>query len=132
MKYLPLFVLIQAANLPLAIIGIPVCAILAYCGFAHYDEGKWHWPKWAWLWDNEEDGVAPDWYASFHQEWHSATVEFVWTAFRNPVNNLRYIPGVSKAGRPLWYWSNGKYYAKAGWVPVNGWPVLSAGAGRGF
>lgn len=121
MKYLPLFVLIQAVSTVLFFIGLPICAVCAYTG---------KWPAWTWLWQNQEDGVmGPTWYNPTKSRWKS----FTWTALRNSVNNLRYVPGVSAKGRPLWIrnWTiHGKiFYAKAGWLS-NGYPVLSAGAGQ--
>jgi hypothetical protein len=58
-------------------------------------------PSWAWLWSNDYDGVLGD-----KRGWWDANAPFglganhlfsmwVWTAVRNPVNNLRLIPGVS-------------------------------------
>ncbi len=130
MKYVALFIAIQLAALLLTIVGIPVCAALAYIGYSFPTEGKWHWPKWAWIWDNEEDGVWPNWYAKANPTWSTARVEFMWTGLRNSANNLRYVPGVSKVGRPLWRktWGAkpGGWYAQAGWNN-SGFPVLSAG-----
>ncbi len=121
MKYIPLFVLIQLVSAVLFIVGLPVCAACAFTG---------RWPRWTWVWQNEEDGViGPAWYNPGKTRWLS----FKWTALRNSVNNLRYVPRVSKVGRPLWIrnWTiSGKvFYAKAGWLS-NGYPVMSAGAGR--
>lgn len=134
MKYIPLFILIQLASLVLTIIGLPVCAYLAYFhGYTYYvNEDRCHFPKWAWIWDNDEDGVLPRWYHSEHDAWMNAHIIFVWTALRNPCNNLRFVRGVSVPGRPLWLWTNGKHYAKAGWEAKTGWPSLSAGSGTGF
>lgn len=134
MKYLLLFVAIQLTSVVLTIVGIPVCAVLAYGNFAKADAtGKYHWPWAFWVFDNEEDGTCPTWYRKVHPERSDATNEFIWTAFRNSVNNLRYVKYVSAPGRPLWIrnWQfKGKaYYAKAGWLS-NGYPVLSAGAGQ--
>jgi hypothetical protein len=134
LKYLPLFLLIQAVSLVLGIIGIPICAALAYTKSWTYainmDQHHWKW-KIVWLWDNDEDGIAPWHYLRWHQ-WSTARTVFTWTALRNPVNNLRFVPGVSKIGRPLWRidWDMfGKaFYAQAGWRPTDGWPVLSTGA----
>ena len=131
MHYVLLFILIQAVNIPLAIVGIPICAALAAAAVVepqyNYNKDKiiFVWPKSFWLWSNDEDGVMPP---GYNTRWKM----FVWTALRNPVNNLRFVPGVSKPGRPLWYWSNGKYYAKAGWAFTTGWPMLSAGSGKGY
>ncbi len=135
MKYIPLFILIQIAAMILALIGLPICAVLAYGNFSHdyAHTGKFHWPQWAWLWDNDEDGTFPEWYHTTHPEWSLARTEFMWTALRNSVNNFRFVPGVSKKGRPMWIrnWTiRGKtYYAKAGWNG-SGYPVISAGRGQ--
>jgi hypothetical protein len=117
MRYLPLFILIQLANIPLMLIGIPVVA---------YQVTRWphNFDRWAWLWWNDEDGYGPS--TSYWER-------FSWLALRNSVNNLRHVPGVSKIGRPLWIrnWTIGGklFYAKAGWLS-NGYPVMSAGAGK--
>jgi len=48
--------------------------------------------KWAWLWSNDEDGVlgSVEWEEKYkaRPRWGA----FVWTALRNPSNNLRYVP----------------------------------------
>lgn len=147
MKYIPLFTLIQLVSLVLTVLGLPICAALALG--ANYKCGppgsKWHFaPNWAWIWDNDEDGIAPHWYNPLVTPWKV----FAWTALRNPCNNLRYVPGVSKPGRPLWlwtwtvpenhgpFWGGGwpgkQFYFKAGWEAKTGWPSLSAGSGNGF
>lgn len=118
MKYIPLFILIQLVSLVLTLLGLPIVLICLF-HYHHYAE----WPKWAWLWFNDEDGFGPK-----RGFWN----EFNWLAIRNSCNNLRYVRGVSKPGRPLWYWTNGKHYAKAGWEAGTGWPSLSAGSGNGF
>ena len=111
MKYLPLFLLIQAVNILLVPLGWVICL----------------WPaaaKRSWLWWNSIDPPQGSWWQ-----------KYVWLAWRNPVSNLRLIPGVSGAGRPLWYitWTmfGKQFYAKAGWTS-NTYPVLSAGGGRGW
>ena len=129
------FILIQLVSLVLTLLGIPICAALAYSGMSgpHTVQGKilWHWPKLFWLWDNDEDGVWCDWYRKSNPQWSVPRQEFMWTALRNPCNNLRYVPGVSKVGRPLWRWTwifrGTGYYAQAGWNG-SGFPVLSAGS----
>lgn len=131
-----LFVLIQFASLVLTVAGIPVCGFLALCKLSSLGpllpsgEQLWHWPAWAWIWDNQEDGVDPMWYRDAHANWPASLREFTWAALRNPVNNLRYVRGVSLKGRPLWRktWGDrpGGWYAQAGWNS-SGFPVLSAG-----
>ena len=131
LKYILLFILIQVINIPLFIIGIPVCAVLAWGGFSYFaEDNKYHWPRWAYIWDNPEDGVDGAWYQRANKHRSYAMNEFIWSALRNPVNNLRYVPGVSGIGRPYWRktWGAvpGGFYAHAGWN-ASGFPVLSAG-----
>lgn len=131
-RYVLLFIAIQLISLVLTVIGIPVCAFLAYELDYAYDENsdRYHFPRWAWIWDNQEDGVAAAWYLKAHPEWTFPHTVFMWSALRNPCNNLRYVPGVSKIGRPLWRktWGAkpGGWYVQAGWN-ASGHPVLSAG-----
>lgn len=118
LKYVLLFVAIQLVSLVLTVIGIPVILVLEFLGAETLTDGKWHLPRWAWIFDNAEDGVAPSGYTMIG--WY----------LRNPVNNLRFVRGVSKVGRPLWRktWGAkpGGWYVQAGWNP-SGYPVLSAG-----
>jgi hypothetical protein len=104
-----LFALIQIVNIPLTVLGWFICLSPQLA-------------KLSWLWWNNEDGAG-----SNHTWW----AEYVWLAWRNPVNNLRFVPGVSAKGRPLLYWSNGRWYAKMGWLS-DGYPCMSAGAGKGY
>ena len=126
--YGSLFNVIQWASLVLSFVGLFICAWCAWRG--NWDKSeypKWHWGrKWAWLWDNAEDGIAPRWYQDAHLNWHIDHCAFVWTAIRNPCNNLRFVPGVSKVGRPLYQKVWRQWYFHAGWND-RGWPVLSGG-----
>lgn len=141
MKYIALFVLIQLASLVLAIIGLP---IIAYFAFIHPTlvlrrsplTGKTivqFPPRWVWLWNNDEDGAAGGY--EWNKQWSIGRRLFTWSALRNPVNNLRFVRGVSAVGRPLFYRTRtiaGRlFYVKAGWM-TDGYPALSAGSGRGF
>jgi len=139
MKYVPLFVLIQIVNVPLFLMGLPICLVLSILHAWHdqicavktsavYGKTIQVWPALFWLWSNDEDGVLAGWYGDLHHEWPLWLRAFMWTGLRNSVNNLRFVPGVSAVGRPLWYWTNGKHYVKAGWLS-DGFPVLSAGSG---
>lgn len=70
--FIPIYVL-------LFLIGLPVTYLMV-----KRDHQSSHWPKWAWLWGNDEEGY-PVWAAQRNIEpWH-------WYAIRNPVNNLRYV-----------------------------------------
>lgn len=130
--YSPLFWLIHMTSFNLVVLGVPLIALAA--ALHGYDlKGpvgrmrlQWTFPP-MWVYGNLEDGIsvpgrAVTWWNIFY-----------WSALRNTCNNLRYVPGVSKAGRPLWLRTRkirGKnYYAKAGWLS-NGYPCLSAGAGQ--
>lgn len=108
MKYPLLFAAIQLINLPLMVIGWIVCLP----GFPT-----------PWLWRNSDDIFIILKMSPWETYWY--------TAWRNPVGNLRHVKYVSGIGRPLWYWSNGSHYAKAGWLS-NGYPCLSFGAGKGY
>lgn len=107
--YIALFALIQLVNLPLMVAGWFLCA-LPYGMVPH-------------LWQNDDDERL----IFLMSRWR----EYVHLAWRNPVANLRHVRGVSGKGRPLWYWSNGKHYAKAGWMS-DGYPCFSFGSGRGY
>jgi hypothetical protein len=137
-SYICLFAAIQLVSLVLTVIGIPIIALLAIAAVETTQERLiknpslptvvWGWPRPFWIWSNSEDGV---WGPYPHSRWYA----FYWTALRNPVNNLRFVPGISMVGRPLWYrtWTmfGKEFYAKAGWL-TDGYPALSAGAGKGF
>ena len=42
-----------------------------------------------WIWDNEEDGLAPLWYYEKYPSWSPFRRMFTWAAIRNSVNNLQ-------------------------------------------
>ncbi len=48
------------------------------------------WPKWMWLWNNEEDMalLVPSWFKPDKPRWLRV---WLYYAIRNPVNNLRYL-----------------------------------------
>lgn len=48
-------------------------------------------PRWLWLWGNDEDGLDPDWYRTATSGWNKYVRMWVWAAWRNPVNNLRFL-----------------------------------------
>jgi hypothetical protein len=116
-RYVLLFIAIQLASLVLTVAGFFVCGALAASGIVP-------WPAWAWVWNNRIDGLYGP--GNPHTKWQA----FYWTALRNPCNNLRFVAGVSKVGRPLWRrtWGAkpGGWYFQAGWNN-SGQPVLSGG-----
>jgi hypothetical protein len=108
-NYIALFILIQAVNLPLMVMGWFICAL------------PYRFVPWIWRNDDDSALIAG----------MSNIARYLYIAWRNPVGNLRHVPGVSGKGRPLWYWSNVKFYAKAGWLS-DGYPCLSFGSGKGY
>lgn len=48
-------------------------------------------PKWLWIWGNDEDGLEPAWYVNATPGWNKYVRMWVWAAWRNPANNLRFI-----------------------------------------
>jgi hypothetical protein len=105
------FALIQLISALLTPIGWVVCLLPS--------------PAVPWLWQNEDAVVLTQSY------WE----RYIYEGWRNPVSNLRYVRGVSGVGRPLFYrtWTmlGKEFYVKAGWM-TDGFPCLSAGAGRGY
>jgi hypothetical protein len=107
-----LFALIQLLNLPLMVVGWflppPVAQML-------------------WLWWNDDDAALI--------EPMSMGAQYIYLSWRNPVANLRHVPGVSAKGRPLYYrtWlvKGRQLYCKAGWLS-DGYPCCSFGGGRGY
>lgn len=126
-----LFVLIQLVSLALSFVGLFVVGFLAYFYAWTQIDGKFQWRGGyaTWIFGNLEDGIVGPGIGL--NRWNA----YKWSALRNPCNNLRFVPGVSKVGRPLWYrtWMlfGKEFYAKAGWLS-DGYPACSAGAGKGF
>lgn len=130
---------------PLVVFGALLIAVLAYFHAWTLINGKFQWRGglWTFLWSNEENGIVAPGVGLNRKN------AFYWSAIRNSVNNLRYFWGVSKAGRPLWYWTKdglrartlnlfgrtlttpSQIYVKVGWMS-DGFPAFSAGAGRGY
>lgn len=108
-----LFIFVQLLNIPLMVLGWFICLdpLIADC---------------LWLWWNSDDPPYQAW------SWWET---YVWLAWRNPVANLRHVKFVSGKNRPLfyrtWVWFKKEFYVKAGWMS-DGYPALSAGAGRGY
>jgi len=104
------WLLLGIINFALLLVGIPLIAIFA--GLPQED-----WPRWTWLWQNEEDQGAPRWYETRfpdgspwlrirlgenmggydpdtlfvfarHNKW---VRQWKYSAFRNPVNNHRFL-----------------------------------------
>lgn len=97
--------LLLTVRLVLILLGLPIVAIaLPFRHLALSISDKRPilvLPSWAWLWSNDFDGLTGDkrlwWHehAPFGLGAHHWFSMWVWTAVRNPVNNLRRIPGLS-------------------------------------
>jgi hypothetical protein len=144
-KYIPLFILIQIISIfGLFLPGVILCGLCTLLGLYELrdnptplhpwnDPKIYRWtPRWMWMWDNREDGLSPEWYLKAHPKRSLRWNFFIWTAFRNYANNFRFVPGVSKVGRPLFTRSftfRGKLmHFDAGWLN-DGYPTLNVGYG---
>lgn len=99
-----------------AIIGIPLIYGLAHAGwYAPRASSKfnrtvlqWRTPWLFWLFNNVEDGIdglrggdpAQQWWADRTQGWSDAKRIRTWAAFRNPVDNLRFVPLLNPRIKP--------------------------------
>jgi hypothetical protein len=85
-------------DIVLSVVGLIVC--LAPAERRRDGDGVWrtHWRwRWLWLWDNDEDGIDgwpeifgknPNW-RDATLDWSPARRRWVWSAWRNRVNNMR-------------------------------------------
>lgn len=108
-----LWPIMWALSAVLWVIGIPVCAWLAYTrnwsptySYLHPERTIYTWPAWAWIWSNDEDGVkgSKEWQETHSERWGA----FLWTAIRNPSNNLRFVPFLNPIidAKRIGYWGN--------------------------
>ena len=108
------FAVTQLVNIPLALLGLVICLL------------PYGWVPW--LWRNDDDGIL----LVDMGYWRRYSYE----ALRNPVDNLKHVKGVATPGGPLlystWYWRGKQFYYKIGYMPHEGYPACSAGAGRGY
>jgi len=113
-------------NLALLLIGIP---IVGY--FARWPQERW--PSWTWLWQNDEDQGDPNWYQLRFPELSPYMRRFRYMAFRNPVNNHRFVfkePRTFKtAGDPEAFNYDGKSLLAAGIRSSSGWRYSGLFAG---
>jgi hypothetical protein len=103
---MPFWLLRIALLLVLAILGIPVIWVLASYDMcwpirsSRFDRVVLQFAPFFWLWNNDEDGVdglrggdpAQQWWADKTSTWSLRKHIFVWSAFRNPVDSLRWVP----------------------------------------
>jgi hypothetical protein len=143
-KYIPLFVLIQLASALLFLPGVLFCGAFTLAGafvlkpnptplHPWNDPQLYHWrSRWMWIFDNAEDGLSPAWYLKANPRRSLRANIFIWSALRNYANNLRFVPGVSKVGRPIWLraftWRGQTHHIEAGWLD-DGYPTMNIGPG---
>lgn len=104
---LPFWLVRVVLLLVLATLGIPIVWILSRQGMCwptrskHFDYRiVLQFAPFFWLWTNDEDGVdglrggdpAQQWWADKTTGWSPQKRIFVWSAFRNPVDSLRWVP----------------------------------------
>lgn len=100
---LPTWALMVVVRLPLIVLGYPLIAWQS--GNTVFDERKMAQFKarWMWLYGNREDGIdglrsgdsAQGWWAEQTRGMSPRERIFAWSAMRNKVNNLRYVPVIS-------------------------------------
>jgi hypothetical protein len=85
--YLALFVV-------LLLIGFVLIPVAVFFRWYHRQDGIVHWePRWMLPWDNLEHGIAG--YVGYKPEASLMWRIIAWSAFRNPVNGLRYMFGIT-------------------------------------
>jgi hypothetical protein len=140
------FAAVQVVALDAAIIGwlllIAPCAMRAWTPVEQIYQADWQrelgLPKktieiwsWAWLnrvWGNDEDGVVTGLCGNVeYNPEASRWGAYLWSAWRNSANNLRFV--FRWKGGPFYRWENSAHtkYFQLGWYP-NGFPVISGGA----
>lgn len=102
----PFWLLRLAVLLLFAILGLPIIGMLAWQAWCwptyseRFNRTVLQFPRIAWLWNNQEDGVdglrggdpAQDWWAQKTAGWSPIRRIFIWSALRNPVDSLRWVP----------------------------------------
>ena len=103
---IPLWLTYCAVTGPLWIVGALIIPPLA-CARAWELRPSWAYadkrPVMCWrvrlidrVWGNAEDGVTGAvWYRDLHADWSETRCAIMWSAFRNPTNNMRFIPVIN-------------------------------------
>lgn len=113
----PLWLAYWTVALPLWVLGALTIPLVAKMGKvktrpsnAYRDKRgilAWEWEWYNWLFGNEEDGIdGAEWYRELHKDWTVYKRIVMWSAFRNPTNNMRFWPYVNPridSGRIKWY-----------------------------
>ena len=113
-SWLPLF----AINIVLIIVGIPIVGWYAR-------KPMKDWPRWTWLWQNDEDEGDLGWYVKRFSELSPWMRRFRYMAFRNPVNNHRFLftepESFNSSGDPLAFDMEGFDLVQRGIQSSSGW-----------
>lgn len=71
-----------------------------------------------WIFGNEEDGLAPEWYRIANPGLSEFQARFKWSALRNSVNNLQRVPYLNckldPARLQVSKWPSGSYWCRQG------------------
>lgn len=121
---IPLWLAYSAVALVLWIVGSLIIPVMAWRqswdlrpSFAYADRR----PVTCWrarivdrVWGNAEDGVTgAQWYRDLHADWSDFKRALFWSAFRNPTNNMRFIPFVNPRIRAARIHYRGAYDTEA-------------------
>lgn len=82
-----IFLVLRVFLILLGILAVPLGILL-------HDRKTEKFPKWLWLWDNDQDGFkGTGWFKKRlgKDNWYTW---FQWSAIRNPANNMRYLSWV--------------------------------------
>jgi len=103
-----LWALMLLLTMPLWVAGILVCSVLAYrrdwwpaTSSVYVSRTIMIWrPRWAWLWSNDEDGVTGNsaWRLKYANRERLGAL--LWSAWRNPTNNFRFVPVLNPVIEP--------------------------------
>jgi len=130
---IPVWLLRLAMMLLLAILGLPIIYVLAWQGWCwpthskRFDRMLLQFPLIAWPYCNYEDGVdglrggdpAQQWWADKTAGWSPIRRIFIWSALRNPVDSLRWVPVLNPVLTPAHLRSIGTDHEPA--KGENGW-----------
>lgn len=89
-----------------------------------------HLPKWAWLWDNDAEGMM-SWMDEWPEMcWNKNPDSFLsmwqWAAWRNPANNMRFVRGIAvyiPEAHSFEYWGD-EVVDDKDWENGQGWNFL--------
>lgn len=118
--YSPTWILMSVLSLVLTVIGffvVPLALALARQRITPYSGGEYIWvpPRWLWLWGNDQEGYDPRWYQIYRPTWHPWLRRYEWAAWRNPVNNLRFVKWLRPTpGKARLHWGGSAMFLTRG------------------